>query len=202
MPDWDESSRTLVENLQRTLRGLREGAARRIVPEVSLAADWHRQMMQGLAAPDPLMIGRFRGEAGLEDCEVRIGRHAGVRASGVAAALRSFGEGLRARVGALDQEIAPGEIPTARQIAQVVDLCAWAHAEWVRIHPLANGNGRTARLWANFLAKRYGLPFFVRLRPRPDHDYAAAGEAAMRGVWQPTAATFRSMLTELLRRAQ
>jgi hypothetical protein len=63
------------------------------------------------------------------------------------------------------------------QLAAIVDLCAWAHAEWVRIHPFANGNGRTARLWANCLAMRYGLPPFIRLRPRPNSGYAAAAKA-------------------------
>jgi hypothetical protein len=80
----------------------------------------------------------------------------------------------------------------------VIDLCAWAHAEWVRIHPFANGNGRTARLWANFLAMRYGLPPFVRLRPRPDDGYGEAGIKAMRGEWQPTAIVFRRMLRRFL----
>jgi hypothetical protein len=64
----------------------------------------------------------------------------------------------------------------------------------VRIHPFANGNGRTARLWANFLATRYGLPPFVRLRPRPDDGYADAGINAMKGDWKPTAIVFRRLL--------
>jgi hypothetical protein len=49
---------------------------------------------------------------------------------------------------------------------RVIDLCAWVHAEWVRIHPFANGNGLTARLWANSLAVRYGLPPFIRFAPK------------------------------------
>src|SRR5579864_2894997 len=59
-------------------------------------------------------------------------------------------------------------------------------------------NGRTARLWANFLALRYGLPPFVTLRPRPDDGYEAAGARAMRGRWEPTAAAFRRMLNRFL----
>ena len=80
----------------------------------------------------------------------------------------------------------------------MIELAGWAHAEWVRIHPFRNGNGRTARLWANALLMRYGLPPFVRLRPRPDGGYGAAGAAAMDGDRQPTVVVFRRMLRELL----
>lgn len=80
----------------------------------------------------------------------------------------------------------------------MIDLSAWAHAEWVRMHPFANGNGRTARIWANAILMRYGLPPAVRLRPRPGGAYGLAGAAAMEGDWRPTAAVFRTMLEEVL----
>ena len=84
-------------------------------------------------------------------------------------------------------------------LAAVLDVCGWVHAEWVRIHPFVNGNGRTARLWANYVAMRYRLPPFVRLRPRPEADaYAHAGIEAMNGNWKPTAEVFRVMLGEFL----
>jgi hypothetical protein len=41
---------------------------------------------------------------------------------------------------------------------------------------------------------RYGLPPFIRLRPRPDGGYAEAGMRAMRGDWRPTAQVFLGML--------
>jgi len=81
-------------------------------------------------------------------------------------------------------------------LAAVLDLAAWAHAEWVRIHPFANGNGRTARVWANLILVRYGIPPAVRLRPRPGGGYGAACARAMHGDWQPTALVFRVMLRE------
>ncbi|MGD9884339.1 MAG: Fic family protein [Reyranella sp.] len=62
------------------------------------------------------------------------------------------------------------------------------NAEWVRIHPFANGNGRTALLWANSLAMRYGLPTFGRLRPRPDGNYGIVSRKAMLGDWEETVA--------------
>jgi Fic family protein len=102
-------------------------------------------------------------------------------------------------VRALDGLIEPGQEISADALAAVIDLCAWAHAEWVRIHPFANGNGRTARLWANFIAMRYGLPPFARLRPRPDDGYGAASAAAMEGDWRPTLQVFRLLLRDALR---
>ena len=83
----------------------------------------------------------------------------------------------------------------------MIVLCAWAHAEWARVHPFANGNGRTARLWANSLAMRYNLPPFVRLRPRPDGKYGAVCQAAMLGDWAPTATLFREMLDDFSRQS-
>ena len=81
-------------------------------------------------------------------------------------------------------------------LAAAIDLAGWAHAEWVRIHPLANGNGRIARIWANAVLMRYGLPPVVRLRPRPDSGYGRAAAAAMRGNWRPTALAIRRMLVD------
>ena len=75
-------------------------------------------------------------------------------------------------------QVPVGEVPQDSGIlGSVITLCAMAHGEWVRIHPFANGNGRTARLWANWCAMRYGLTPFVRLRPRPEG--ALYGRAAM-----------------------
>ena len=48
----------------------------------------------------------------------------------------------------------------------ILEIAAIAHGEWVRIQPLANGNGRIARLWVDWVAVRYGLPFFLALKPR------------------------------------
>ena len=152
--------------------------------------------MEGLQPQDgnPYYIGRFRGEPELEYVQVRVGENWGVDSQLVASELERFEAKLKTLVAELDALLPFQENPDDDQREAVLDLCAWAHAEWVRIHPFANGNGRTARLWANFLATRYGLPPFVRLRPRPDAGYGNAGDKAMRGDWKPTAAVFRQLL--------
>jgi Fic family protein len=54
--------------------------------------------------------------------------------------------------------------------------------------------GRTARLWANWAALRYGLPPFVTNKPRPGQPYGAAALASMRGDHRVTLAVFEQML--------
>ena len=61
-----------------------------------------------------------------------------------------------------------------------------------------DGNGRTARLWANSLAVRYGLPQFIRLRPKPNAGYGDAGAKSMQGDWKPIAVVFRRLLSDFL----
>ncbi len=198
MADWDEDSPQLGANLREALRSARDGARRRELLSAESARRWHATTMDGLELPDPRYAATFRGEPGLERCEVRVGRHLGVPAAEVAAALAAFESTLQVAVARLDALLPPGALPTGDALDAILDVMAWTHAEWVRIHPFANGNGRTARIWANAIAMRYGLPPFVRLRPRPDDGYGAAGAHAMTGDWEPTALVFRRLLDRFL----
>lgn len=194
MPDWDENSDQLTDNLRRAYRKSRDQAFDRQTPSVELARDWHIETLAGLDVPDANFVGRFRGEPGLEGCEVRIGLHTAVPAASVDEELQTYEQTLKQTITALDRLIPKGHTPdTTDQLNAVIELCAWAHAEWVRIHPFANGNGRTARIWTGFIAMRYGLPPFVKLRPRPDGGYGVACNHAMDGNWAPTAQVFRRM---------
>ena len=195
MADWDADSPGLRQNLTEVLRNARDRAVGREVPSLEDLRRWHRGTMAGLEVPDVGGVGCFRVEAGLEPVRVWIGAHEGVAPGAVAEELRAFEETLQRAVAALDALFPRGEDVDADGLAAVVDLCAWAHAEWVRIHPFVNGNGRTARILANSLLMRYGVPPFIRLRPRPNSSYGRASEAAMRGDWRPTAAAFRRMLS-------
>ncbi len=96
----------------------------------------------------------------------------------------------------LDQLILSGIEPDEDQTNAILEVCAWVHAEWIRILPFANGNGRTARLWVNSIAMRYALPPFLQLRPRPARGYGAAGAEAMRGHWEPTINVLRQLLED------
>jgi Fic family protein len=197
VPDWDSDSPELRRNLASILEEIVDRANLRETPSIELARDWQRRLMQGLNA-EARYVGAFRGEPGLEKTGVKIGDYRGTPAAQVKEDLKNFEQTLQAVVKQLDRALPVGKKLDADQRDAVIDLCAWAHAEWIRIHPFANGNGRTARLWANFLAVRYGLPPFIRLRPRPDEGYGDAGAKAMQGDWQPTAAVFRRLLVRFL----
>ncbi len=198
MPSWDEDSPQLRQNLSKVLDEIIRSAQRREYPTVAAAKRWQSLLMQSLAVPDTHYVGAFRGEPGLEKVQVRVGVHYGVDAAAVAGELTGFERKLDALIRELDAMLPAGHEPDADELAALVDLCAWVHAEWIRIHPFANGNGRTARLWANFIAIRYGLPPFTRLRPRPNYGYGEAGGKAMEGDWKPTAVVFRRLLDAFL----
>ena len=198
MPDWDEDSPQLRENLAQVFSEIVRSASQRELPTLEAARRWQTLAMKGLDVPDARFVGAFRGEAGLENVQVRVRSNFGVDSTEVAAELTRFEAKLQGLVAEMDALLPIGQEPDVDHLAAIIDLCAWVHAEWVRIHPFANGNGRTARLWANSLAMRYGLPPFVRLRPKPDAGYGQAGAQAMHGDWEPTAAVFRRLLDDFL----
>lgn len=62
-----------------------------------------------------------------------------------------------------------------------IELAAWTHAEFVRIHPFIDGNGRTARLLMNYQLLAQGfLPVSVAQEDRLDY-YNALEEYAVKG---------------------
>ena len=194
MADWDADSAQLHDNLAQLLRRIRQDARRRDSLTIEDARRWHSEVMRNLQVPNPKFVGAFRGEPGLEDIQVRIAGRYGVAAPEVATELAHFEQVLQQVIGRLDEWIPRDAELDADQLAAIVEVCAWVHAEWVRIHPFANGNGRTARLWVNCIAGRYGLPPFLRLRPRPVGAYGMASDRAMLGDRAPTVALFYELL--------
>ena len=171
---------------------------------MATAQQWHRAIYDGV----PLPVSYYAGEVRDDDqrfpeligYEATVGPNTGVPATEVPDALIAFERRAQRACSVLDELVAVGRLPADdRELHAVLALCAALHGEWVRIHPFANGNGRTARVWANWAAMRYGLPPFVRLRPRPAGlAYAAAAHASMRGDHAPAIGVFRQQLADLL----
>ena len=57
-----------------------------------------------------------------------------------------------------------------RATENVMELAAWTHAEFVRIHPFADGNGRTSRLIMNYQLMTHGfLPVSIAKENRLEY---------------------------------
>jgi len=206
---WEElpadASRIAI-NAQQVLSGIAAAGHRRSVPTVAMAQHWHRELYAEIPAPHPYYAGEVRDSdprfPELIGYEVRVGSSLGTPSAQVPAALGSFQAAAQTAAGTLDAAISvKADLSAMRpqELHGVLTYCASLHGVWVRIHPFANGNGRTARLWANWAALRYGLPPFVRVKPRPAGDpYAAAAYASMRGDHAVTVAVFGQMLREYL----
>lgn len=190
----------IVQNLTNLLRQAARQAHHRHQPAVLMAQEWHRQIYKGVRLPVPYYAGEIRDSDSkfpeLYGYEVRVGSQRGVDSRLVPQQLANFEIAMNRAVAVLDPVIPRGASPADEaQLRSALTLCAYAHGEWIRIHPFANGNGRTARLWANWCALRYGMPPFIRLKPRPAGSlYATASKLSMLGDHQVTIAVFADML--------
>ncbi len=199
------SSLRIEANLRVILTDIVADAPRRIPPTVQMAQAWHRATHAGVALPLPYYAGEVRDTdpafPELIGYEVMVGSAQGIPSADVPAALAAFEAGMQVVATQLDARLPVGTRPAnAVDLRAVLVAAAIAHGEWIRIHPFANGNGRTARLWANWVVVRYGLPVFISLRPRPAGLlYAGAAAASMRGDHGPMATAFLDMLRATLR---
>lgn len=194
MADWDADGPRLQANLARVLEDVTRWAARRDTISVTTLKRWHSQTMAGLDVPSPRLVGRFRGEPGLAGRPVFVGAQEGTKAALVAGEVGAFVERLQAIADQLDRLLPPDAALDRDALQAVIELAAWAHSEWVRIHPFANGNGRTARLLTNAILMRYGLPPVLRLRPRPSSPYGQGGAEGMQGNAAPMETLLRQLL--------
>ena len=179
-------------NAAALVASLARAADQRALPDLDTALAWHRQLYAGCAVPVPGYVGHFRGDPAIPQLvgyEVGIGprqpdrlpEKVGVWSGQLGAELPILLARVHAGLGQLDPALQPGIRPaTAGAVLEVVQLAAAVHGEWIRLHPFANGNGRTARVWSNFIALRYCLPAFVTVKPRPDDvSYVRAGRDSM-----------------------
>ena len=185
MYPWDESdastSARIDDNLEQLLIQLpQEALLEDIEDPLELARAWHRSTLEGVALEEPDVAGGFRGEGSptsrLRTYEVVVGRGviganlACVPHTEVSNELMRFARQLTAKLKRLEDRIPlRGDIGvTSHGETATLKCAAWIHGEWIRIHPFADGNGRTARIWCNWILLRFGQPPLVGLRPRPE----------------------------------
>lgn len=179
----------LAHNVKAVLRQIVAEAAYRRPPSIAMAQQWHRNLYREIELPVDYYAGEIRDSdpnfPELFGYEVGVGKHLGVLSADVPAALASFETALAEAVRVVDNHLLDREVTTLGAELYIT-LVAVTHGEWIRIHPFANGNGRTARLWTHWLAARYDLPPLFRVKPRPDDRmYSIAANASMTGNQTP-----------------
>ncbi len=196
----------IADNLRQILRRIVDQAQLRPPPTVVMVQEWHRLAFRGVVLPVSYYAGEVRDSdpefPELWGYEVAVGRLPGVPSRLVPEELDRLERSLQRAVGILDPLIPVNDRPLdSARLHSVLTLCAYAHGEWVRIHPFANGNGTAARLLSNWCALRYALPPFVQLHPRPaGDDYVRAAADSMRGDHRTMVGEFARMLSQALRR--
>jgi len=179
-------------------------ATSRPVPTIAQAQDWHRAVYAGVQLPEPYYAGEIRdsdpGFPELVGYEVRVGGLPGTPSQDVPAELAQLEIRIRAACAILDAAIPVGDLPPDdATLHGVLTTCGNVHGEWIRIHPFANGNGRTARLWTLWIGLRYRLPPFIVVKPRPAGQLSAdAAAASMRGDHRLCIRVFEQMLRSKL----
>jgi fido (protein-threonine AMPylation protein) len=203
---WEDSPEhypLIARNAAGVLRAIAAASHIRKPPTIAMAQQWHRDLYDGIPRPFPYYAGDFRDSdlrfPDLIGYEVEVGGIRGVPSADVPAELDNF-ERQAAQFAEILDVASPGTAATAntRVLHSVLTYCASLHGAWVRIHPFANGNGRTARLWANWAALRYGLPPFVIVKPRPRDPYGAASQLSMTGDHRMMVGVMDQMLNDYL----
>ncbi|MFN0300394.1 MAG: Fic family protein [Burkholderiales bacterium] len=152
--------------------------------DTSQVAQWHKDCLLGLSyVTDESLLGAYRGtnHPRLMDMIVSVGGIRGAPPNEVNEQLVRFFGQLQKQMSNLAARIRLNQEKSKEELRQIAKLAGWAHGEWVRIHPFANGSGRTARLIANWVLSRFRLLPVVGIRPRPEHPYGPAAVASMQG---------------------
>lgn len=165
-----------VEAIQNTIR---EGAWDTRIIDEQLFLDLHQRIC-GELTPD--FAGRWRKQ------EVVVGAHHPPLPHLVAQAMREYVLDLQAR------------IETSPLVAddRLLESLAFAEGRLLSIHPFTDFNGRTTRVFIDWLTRRLQLP---DVDPTPDAGaatdrYLAALHAADRHHWQPLMAIWRERLAQ------
>ena len=178
------------ENRLRVLRDLIAHGADTDKPlDTDRVAKWHKWLFEGLshvAKDDECYLGAYRGSRHrkLKSLRVGVGGVRCVEPEDVPREVARFFDQLERKMAGLASEIARDEDKSGEELRQIAEVAGWAHGEWVRIHPFANGSGRTARSIANWVLVRFGLLPVVGIRPRPEGPfpfYELAASASMGG---------------------
>jgi fido (protein-threonine AMPylation protein) len=151
---------------------------------------WHAKLFSGVV-PVPYYAGNYRSTEPRHPCLNVDNQVNGVRGApfqDVLKKMTEFSELLASTTLDTDKFVASQKSAELR-LKAAAQLAALAAGRLIQVHPFLNGNGRIARLTADFFFNRYGfrMPFFI---PRPgtlgvDAEYGPASQSAMLGDFNP-----------------
>ena len=168
-PDLPANQTKIQSNYDRLLVDVVNIGRAGIRPTDALVRDWHRSSLRGVRVSQTEVAGGYRGEGSVGTplfvCINGVRGVPGAHPAVVATLVTRFFTELHRRLDDLDARRKSGET-LAQLYADVVMTAAWAHGEWVRIHPFADHNGSTARLMTITIGLLYGVHFKLPGKPR------------------------------------
>ncbi|MEA1976847.1 MAG: Fic family protein [Chloroflexota bacterium] len=183
-PIWEESPDNQRSRAQhkRVLAQIIANDHKRL-PGTEMVLGWHRELFVGVA-PHPDYVGYFRDLDKVpkccQDAAVHVAGIPGRPPQTVLDDVSDYISEFNIQIKEIDRMWESlKDVKTVFATDRIIKMAAWAHGEWVWIHPFVNGNGRTARLWVSYILLRYGFPP-IAVRPRPDTPYGDASMASMR----------------------
>lgn len=169
----------LARCVEQTQYAIRQGELDSCPLDERLLLDLHQRICGELT---PGFAGRWRRQ------EVVVGQHHPPLPHIVAQAMRDYVLDLQARIKALPVEVND----------HLLELLAFAEGRLLSIHPFTDFNGRTTRVFIDWLARHLELP---DVDPTPDEgaatdQYLAALRAADQHNWQPLMMVWRERLQQ------
>ncbi|WP_127497120.1 Fic family protein [Actinoplanes solisilvae] len=183
-PDWHEHPDDIptIANNVALLDAKISGAKGAREPfSLELVRSWHAEIHRDCRhVPSPAYVGNFRGSEHphLATCNVVFGPFLGTPPDRVGEALRGFSLSLTQRLARLDASMPTSADATPSRLNPALECTAQHYALWLRIHPFVDGNGRTARVLANWILTRYWQPLIFPGRPPVDRANLIAASAA------------------------
>jgi CRISPR-associated endonuclease/helicase Cas3 len=169
----------LARRVESVQNAIREGVWDARAIDEQLFLDLHQQICGELT---PAFSGRWRRQ------EVVVGQHYPPLPHLVAQHMRDYVLDLQARIASLPHEADD----------RLLELLAFAEGRLLSIHPFTDFNGRTTRVFIDWLTRRLQLP---DVDPTPDagvatDHYLDALRAADQRHWQPLMAIWRDRLVQ------